>query len=263
MKTMDPTNWIVESLLELVYPERCALCGAERGEIPWAPRGRVTRGLRRWDATHLCVCCEAGLETGVVRGLVAEGHPGALEVLAAGPTHPNLVQLVGLFKYHGLRGLAWPLSRLLRGPSSRLSAGPEAGEALVPIALHRGRHRARGFNQAEILAQLAGSGTDVPVLSRALFRRRNTGQQAKITSPGDRRSNLTAAFRARAPADLGMDLPARIVLVDDLVTSGWTAVTAAACLRAAGWQVVGAICLGLAAPPGISGRRVDTWQGGF
>lgn len=263
MKTMDPTNWIVESLLELLYPERCALCGAECGEIPWAPRGPVTPGLRRWDATHLCAGCEVGLETGVVRGLLAEGHPGALEVLAAGPTHPDLVRLVGLFKYHGLRGLAWPLSRLLRIPWTRLSSGPEAAEALVPIALHRGRRRARGFNQAEILARLAGAGTEVPVLSRALIRRRNTGQQAKITSPGDRRRNLTAAFRARAPADLGMDLSARIVLVDDLITSGWTTVTAAACLRAAGWQVVGAICLGLAAIPGISGRRVDTWQGGF
>jgi len=139
-------------------------------------------------------------------------------------------------------------------------------EALVPVALHRRRRRIRGFNQAEILARLVARGTEAKVRTDILVRHRNTGQQAKITTSEQRRGNLAAAFRSTSPADPDPGAGAgsrRVVLVDDLVTSGCTALAAAQSLGWAGWNVQGVLALGLAANLEIRGPQVDTWEAGF
>jgi len=258
--------WVIESLFELIYPERCSLCGSEKGNEDWAPRGDRIAGLRFWDGTHLCLACDSSLGAGCIYGQVGAGHAGALQVVAAVPTNPDLVNLVGQFKYHGVRGLAWPLAHMLHKPLAR--ACEEWGEvdALIPVALHSRRRRVRGFNQAELLARLLTSGSETPVLTDTLVRYRHTGQQAKITSSQERWQNMASSFKVRPPTMLREDRPAgefRIGLVDDLVTSGWTAVAAADQLRAAGWDVRWILALGLATDAKNSGRHVDTWEDGF
>lgn len=258
--------WILESLFELVYPERCSLCGAENGKEAWTPCGDQIAGLRFWDGTHLCLACDLSLGGGCIGGQVGDRQANSLPVVAAVPTNPDLVKLVGQFKYHGVRGLAWPLANMLAKPL--VTARKKWGEvdALVPVALHSRRRRVRGFNQAEILARLLTSGSETPVLNDVLVRHRNTGQQAKITSSSERRSNLAASFKAFPPVGRGTGYSGgtkRIGLVDDLVTSGWTATCAADALRAAGWDVRWILALGLAAEAINPSCRVDTWDGGF
>lgn len=253
-------SWLAESLLELIYPERCVLCGTGRGTAAWSRSGPRDPGLRFWDTTHLCRACEAGLESESksVVGLLDPGTGSGLPVVAAARTNGDLVKLVGAFKYHGLRGLAWPLGRMLAQTLGHFLAANDGVEVLVPVPLHRARRRTRGFNQAEILARLASEPFGIQVNPGALVRRRRTAQQARITSPAERRSNLATAFRPRpSPAGRGA------LLVDDLVTSGHTALAAAEALRSAGWRVCGVLGLGMA--PGLknSPGRVDTLQGGF
>jgi len=263
---MKRLSWIAGSLLDVVYPEKCTLCGAMRGEAPWAPRGSRVTGLRFWDGAHLCRACAAGLGHGQISGRVGTGSEDGLTAVAASHTNSDLVKLVGQFKYHGVRGLAWPLVCMLHDPLAAALDGLGAVDALVPVALHARRRRVRGFNQAEILARLLTSGSDLIVLSDALVRHRNTGQQAKITSCLGRRENLAASFKARPPSAYQGRWPggtARIGLVDDLITSGWTAVSAAAQLRAVGWDVRWVLALGLAVGGKKQGRRVDTWEAGF
>jgi predicted amidophosphoribosyltransferase len=257
---------LTATLLDLVYPETCFLCGAMRGERPWAARGRAVAGLRFWEEVHLCRDCGGDPRTGVVTGRVGAGHGGCLEVAAPAHTHAALVKLVGGLKYHGLRGLAWPLALRLEDPFFQASACYGQVDALVPVPLHPRRRRARGFNQAEILARLLGAAAGLPVATGVLARRRNTGQQARIVGPEGRRRNLEDSFRAcpRSPRERvrGPAGP-RLGLVDDLVTSGWTAVAAAAALRSAGWEVPWAVALGLAAKSKNPTPRVDTWKDGF
>ena len=263
---MKRSAWIFESVLELVYPEKCVLCGAEHGQVPWVPRGDRVAGLRFWDGTHLCLTCAAGLGAGRVSAQVGAGYEGRLQVVAAVPTNPDLVKLVGQLKYHGVRGLAYHLARMLREPLAAASSGWGAVDALVPVALHSRRRRVRGFNQAEILARLVTAGSETPVLADVLVRHRNTCQQAKISSSPERRRNLVASFKARPPTGSKGEMAAgvtRIGLVDDLVTSGWTAASAAESLRSVGWDVRWVLALGLAADTINSSRRVDTWDGGF
>lgn len=263
---MAPLAWLTTTLMDVVYPEQCFLCGAVRAETLWVPRGEKVAGLRFWDGTHLCRSCSAGLDANPVAGKAGSGHAGCCNVAAASHTHPDLVKLVGGLKYRGIRGLAWPLGRRLRAPLELAldSFGPV--DALVPVPLNARRRRVRGFNQAEILARLLGAESDLPVLNQVLVRHRNTAQQAKIGSPESRRHNLAGSYRALPPAlgkgGAGVEYR-RIGLVDDLVTSGWTAVTAAAILREAGWKVSWVLALGMAAKTKNSTRRVDTWEDGF
>lgn len=255
----------MDSLLDLAFPEECVVCGARRGEVSWAAGGLRTAGLRFWDTPHLCRTCEAVQEAVPVFGALTGPEQGALAVVAAGPTNNDLVGLVGQFKYQGIRGLAWPLIRMLHQAflMGENRFGPVG--CIVPVALHRRRQRERGFNQAEILTHGLCRMTGKASGSGILVRGRSTGQQAKLSTAEDRQGNLWGAFRARSPEDWlekGCRVP-DVCLVDDLVTSGWTVMSAAAALRAAGWPVVWVLALGLSAEARNPGLQVDTRESGF
>ena len=233
--------FLARCLLDVVWPESCVACGDVDGLL--GPGDRVP-GLRPWDRPHCCRRCAEGMSApGPVRGRLPDGTP----LVAGAPTSGDLVRAVGDLKYRGVRGLAWPLAGLL---TAGLSAEPELleGDVLVPVPLHPSRASARGFNQAALLARLAGRSLGLSVQESAVRRRRHTAQQAMIAGRDRARlTNVTAAFEARPPQRrLGA------VLVDDLVTSGATAVAVAEALRAAGWRVTGLACVGAAA------ARLDT-----
>jgi ComF family protein len=95
-------------------------------------------------------------------------------------------------------------------------------DALVPVPLHSGRLMERGFNQAELLAQAVGELKNIPVLP-ALQRVRETGQQAKLEK-SLRIQNMEDAFQT-AERVKGL----RLLLVDDVCTTG---ATARACIKA-------------------------------
>ncbi len=253
-------------LLEVIYPERCVLCGSEPHNSTWIVRGPFVAGMRPWDGTHLCKGCGDSLGSGFVNGHLIHENGENLPVMAMAATNPELVKLIGQFKYHGVRGLAWPLARMLSEPLTAAVKAWGPVDALVPVALHRRRRRIRGFNQAEILTRLIARTTGVRVRTDILVRHRNTNQQAKILTTEQRHGNLAAAFGSTSPADPDPDAGTgrrRVVLVDDLVTSGGTALAAAQSLDKAGWKVKGVLALGLAANVAIKGPRVDTWEAGF
>jgi len=140
-----------------------------------------------------------------------------------------LARAIQLLKYGSRRPIAATLARLLA------EHYPFTGEAtLVPVPLHPSRLRQRGFNQAALLAVHLGRRRRLPVVLRALLKRHPTPAQAALRAV-DRWRNLDATFAVRDPRAVE---GRRIVLIDDVLTTGATAHACAVALHAAGAAAV-------------------------
>lgn len=187
---------------------------------------------RHLDGNGLCRLCRAG----VTRFNAA---------YSCGEYAGNLRALVHLFKYGKVRSLAAPLGRVM----SRGFPRDQVFDALVPMPLDWRRRLERGFNQSALLARELSSATSIPVLP-ALRKARHTATQAGLTR-SQRRHNVHHAFAVRKA---GETAGKRILLIDDVFTTGATANEAAAALRSAGARHVSVYTLAradrLAAPFG-------------
>ena len=111
----------------------------------------------------------------------------------------------------------------------------ERFDAVVPVPLHRSRLRRRGFNQAELLARGVAAGMNAPV-SDTLRVVRKTRDQVELSAAG-RRSNVEGAYAVRGGAR------GKILLVDDVFTTGATASSCAETLLEAGADEVHVVTL--------------------
>jgi len=127
-------------------------------------------------------------------------------------------------KYQNLRALAIPLAEMLQ---EYLVASPLDVDVLVPVPLHRKRLRERGYNQARLLAQELGKLINIPVVDDVLVRLRHTPPQARTATIVERTHNITDAFACRDNSLRGR----RVLLIDDVATSGTTLDACAAMLK--------------------------------
>ena len=119
--------------------------------------------------------------------------------------------------------------------------------ALIPVPLHASRLRSRRFNQSLLLAHAVSKATGVAVDPHALTRVRRTGTQGGLTAKG-RTRNVAGAFKVRDRA-VQRILGARVVLIDDVFTTGATLNACARALTLAGAENVNAITLARVVKP--------------
>lgn len=170
------------------------------------------------DENGLCLLCAGGM-----RGFDRAYSYGSYE----GP----LRKLIHLFKYSGIKPLGKRLAALLCRalPDEEV----EGFDAVVPMPLHWRRRWRRGFNQSELLARLVAKERRVRVL-KAVRRIRATAVQAGLTN-SHRRKNVDGAFRVFRKAQVAGK---RILLIDDVITTGATATACASALKRAGARSV-------------------------
>jgi len=173
------------------------------------------------DESGRCALCRLGL-----RGFDA--------VYSYGSYEGALRELVHLFKYSGMRPLARVFGPLLAQALPRETSF----DLIVPMPLHWFKQWQRGFNQSDLLAREVGKKWGVPVRS-VVRRRKATRSQAGLTN-AKRRANVSGAFRiVRGRPLAGM----RVLLVDDVVTTGATASACARVLKRAGAAHVALLAL--------------------
>lgn len=203
-------------------PLICALCQSRFQRLPQPQCDRCGQPLL--DASQPCRVCPAW----------PDGFDRARSAvwLDAGAR-----RAVHHLKYGGWWRIAAPLARVMTGLIMHV-----ADATLVPIPLAPGRARRRGYNQAERLASALvrqRGGLFAPGLLR---RGRETSTQTRL-APEARQSNVAGAFMAETCCG------ARVVLVDDVFTTGATLVEAAAVLLQAGAASVEAVTFARAKPP--------------
>jgi ComF family protein len=177
------------------------------------------------DERGVCAACRSGL-----RGFDYAASFGIYE--------GSLRSLIHLYKYSGMK----PLARLLAGYLDRALSMEKQFDVVVPVPLHWRRKWQRGFNQSELLARHVAKHRGIPVLN-ALRRRRATATQAGLASAG-RRRNVAGAFAVKRGARMAARLAGgRILLIDDVMTTGATAGACATALKRAGAKSVSLLTL--------------------
>lgn len=210
-------------------PGRCLLCHAT---LPGGLICTLCRADLPWSGPA-CGRCASRLSTAAAAcGRCMRRPPAFHRALCPLDYRFPVDQLVQAFKFRGdmLAGrlLAELMADVLEG------LGPGGAQVLVPLPLHRRRLRQRGFNQAAELARVLGQRLGLPVDERML-RRSLAGPPQSGLSGAARRSNVRGAFCL----DKGVaGPPARVALVDDVLTTGATASEAARALLAAGAQEI-------------------------
>jgi ComF family protein len=114
-----------------------------------------------------------------------------------------------------------------------LAGRADLPEVLIPVPLHPGRYRQRGFNQSLEIARFVSARLDIPLDYRCCRRVRATAAQSSLTSARLRRANLSGAFRAE-----GAIAYRHAALIDDVITTGATLNELARTLRRAGVERV-------------------------
>ena len=223
------------STLGLLFPPACAFCGAglpARGVTGCFCSGCRAR-LLPGDLPDRCSRCGAALKSGLA---FPDGCPRCRNrdlrfrsAVSLGQYDGELRRAVLRMKKPAGETLAIALAQLLYERQRRHLAefGPDR---VVPIPMHWSRRLARGTNGPEVLAEVLAGRMRVPFARRLLGRRRKTLPQFSL-SPPRRFKNLRGAFRVRAGYHLNA---ARVLLVDDILTTGATCREATKTLQRAG-----------------------------
>ncbi len=193
------------------------------------------------EAASICTRCglpfEANLPAsgGHLCGLCRLAPPAFDVARSFGVYEGDLRRLIHLLKYDGMRPLAKALATKMASLVPRLGAV----ELVVPVPLHRSRRWSREFNQAELLARELSRLVGIPCRPGGLRRVRSTSPQAGL-SHRQRRENVRGAFAA---TDAACIKGRRVLLVDDVMTTGATLNACARVLKVAGARYVGSLTL--------------------
>ncbi|HWJ04009.1 MAG TPA: ComF family protein [Verrucomicrobiae bacterium] len=224
-------NWL-NLALDLIYPSSagCPMCRAQNCQC----KAQI---LNNYFMRSTCKRCGKFAVTGSLCGeCFARGEGFPDKVLALAPYEGKMREVLHRFKFSGNRQCGKFLAELLLAGPVRDLAGIDL---VIPVPLHKTRLRQRGFNQAEVLAKALALGANLPIMTDLLSKEIPTDSQASLARH-QRLTNLEAAFRVTRPQ---FTHGKRILLVDDITTTGATLEACGLALRQAGAAHLTAICV--------------------
>ena len=214
-ETMGLLNWI----LNLIYPPRCAVCHA----------------LLQPGSRALCPACERSLPRTFGGGL----RTGTAFSVCVSPLfyRDAVREAVIALKFHG-KTSGVPLFGQWMADCIREHLADNF-DVITWVPVSRRRLRSRGYDQAKLLAAVVSKQLEVPLVS-ALGKRADNPAQSGINDPQQRAENVRGVYAARKEVCAGK----RILLIDDVITTGSTMESAALALRSVG--AVSVVCCTLA-----------------
>ena len=208
-----------EFILDLLFPIRCLGCGQER--------------------EFICSTCFEEIPLNKEPPLISQEPTLAGLMVASDYDYPLVKQAIHRYKYDFVKDLAKPLGQLMIKKLTATLYRKGTPFILIPVPLHKKRLRWRGFNQAELLAEVISQEIKIPLISNLLVRARHDLPQVQIKSSQERKENIKQAFRINktrtALAKQGLPLSdlsnKTIILIDDISTTGATLEECASVLK--------------------------------
>jgi competence protein ComFC len=216
-----------EKLLDVFFPRYCLGCGREGAYLCQ----RCSLDLP-FQQPPYCAACGKSLDHHPDCDQLA---PELLELRSVFRFEGVIKKAVHQLKYTNLRDIAPTLGAFM---ADFLKSNSLACDALVPVPLHKSRLRERGYNQSELLALTVHRLTRVPIFLNALRKIKPTPPQADSVSIEERRLAVVGAFGC-----YNNFKGRRVMLIDDVATSGSTLSACATVLAASGAAEVRALTL--------------------
>jgi len=233
------TSNLYDSALALVYPQACAVCG---GSVESRCDGVACAGC--WKATRLfadddTLCWKCGAFT---RARVSEDRRKSIRCGQCDEESFTAARACGFYE-GALRASVLELKRephvAARLAGLMLAAQQRApinsADLIIPVPLHPGREHERGFNQASLLARSLARLSKLPLDEDSLVRRVQTRRHRAGMDSRARRESVADAFAVRHPEAIAAK---RVLLIDDVFTTGATVSACAAVLKNAGAEEV-------------------------
>lgn len=239
MSAQLQNNSLLDAALAFVFPPVCQLCNEARAN---AAEGYVCQDCYkqvRFVREPMCKRCGLPFE-GSITGLFECSNCREVELhfssaRSAVLAKDAVLEVIHRYKYY--RSLWFePFLAELLARAAREELRKEEWDVIVPVPLHPTKLREREFNQAERLAQRLGNALEMPVQTRWLRRTAATRTQT-LLSRNERAANVRKAFVTARGLKLNGE---RIVLIDDVLTTGATTNACAKALRDAG---AGQVCV--------------------
>jgi ComF family protein len=230
LTAVDLVQEIKRGLLDLLFPPRCVSC-RETGSLLCAK----CREKFELVEPPLCPHCGRPMVSDCLCPLCQRDPLQIDGVRSVAYFDGTLREAIHRFKYSNLQALAVPLGRLM---SDYWEESALPAEVIVPVPLHTDRLRERGYNQAALLARELGKSIGMPVSENSLVRVRATRPQVELGAQ-ERKENVRDAFYC-SNAELKEK---RILLIDDVCTTGATLEACSMALRQVGARSVWAFTL--------------------
>ncbi|HEY4382902.1 MAG TPA: ComF family protein [Ktedonobacteraceae bacterium] len=232
---IQQVRYFIQQALDIVFPVECVLC-ARVGSVLCSdcqPQLQVQQNYTR------CAHCHAPLtENG--QCLPCSVHPLRLHGLRAYAGYQGaLRQCIHALKYDGQTRLAQPLGALLAQTYHRY--GMQA-DYLIPLPLHNTRQKQRGYNHATLLTRACAEQLGVLVHEELVIRQRATPSQVGLT-PQQRHQNVSGAFSILPTVTTRTIFKRRLIIIDDVCTTGATLEACAETLLSAGARSVWGLVL--------------------
>ena len=237
----SPLNAIGSTLL----PASCTLCGSPLPQFSSVPICSACWTEIPAHTTTDCLRCGDNLDQFPVPGVASSqlcracrlAPPAFVRAVSFATYDGRMRGAIHALKYDRIHPAARRLGIMLAAAIAQLAPDAPTDLLVIPVPLHRTKHRERGFNQARVLARCAidalhtsHPGWRLSLAPAALMRLRSTESQAGLT-PRQRRHNVRGAFKVSDPSAVQGK---NILLVDDILTTGATARAAAQSLLRAG-----------------------------
>jgi ComF family protein len=227
------------ALLDLVLPPRCHICLQnipDAGKLHICPDCHTALPLLNSLFCSICGIPFEGTGSDHPCGRCMASPPPYSAARAALRYEGSCRDLIHAFKYTQKSHLRRPLGLLMASLLNQFVA-EQKPDLLIPVPLHISRLRTRGFNQAILLGEILSRQWQIPLLRQGLQRIRPTTPQMELTRD-QRLTNLRDAFAIK---DATMPADRRVMLVDDVFTTGSTLSECARVLRQEGYHEVSAV----------------------